>query len=122
MARRRHYVDEMSGPMDRSFKLLAEDEEFSLIRVIARYPVDSEAEIEHLDRELNLPALRVDHLYRVREKGEETALHFESFAMYDSDWRRRHCRYAALIWAKHEICGRSCCFSQTVACQRSWRR
>jgi predicted transposase YdaD len=93
----------LSFSFDHAFKSFAEDEDLGLLRVMAKFQVPEDAKIEHLDRELVPPSLRVDHLYRITTEEGSTAVHMEAFTTYDSEWQRRHARYAALIWAKYEI-------------------
>ncbi len=78
----------MSTPFDKAFKLFAEDEDLGLLRVVAKMPIPADARIEHLDRELDLATLHVDHLYRITSATRTTAVHMEAFSLYDSDWRR----------------------------------
>ena len=93
----------MSTPFDQAFKLFAEDDELGVLRVVAKLALPGDAVIEHLDRELILPSMRVDHLYKITIGEQTTAVHLEAFSSYASEWQRRHSRYAAMIWAKYEL-------------------
>jgi len=94
---------QLSNPFDHVFKNSVEDEELGLMRVAAKLDIPEGALVEHLDRELVAPSLRVDHLYRITVGDESRLMHMEAFSAYHSDWRRKHARYAALIWAKYEL-------------------
>ena len=61
----------MPGPYDRLFKTLAEDDPRGLLHLFGSLPLEVEAEIQVIDRELNLPTLSVDHVYRVRTGQKE---------------------------------------------------
>jgi hypothetical protein len=93
----------LSTPFDQAFKLFAEDDELGVLRVVAKLALPGDAVIEHLDRELILPSMRVDHLYKITIGEQTTAVHLEAFSSYASEWQRRHSRYAAMIWAKYEL-------------------
>lgn len=59
-----------------------DDEARLVLHVFGTLPLDAAAEVEHLDRELNLGPRRVDHVYRVRRDGYTSLEHFEITTSY----------------------------------------
>ncbi|MBI2686746.1 MAG: hypothetical protein HYX27_10555 [Acidobacteria bacterium] len=94
-------------PYDQSFKLLADDDPRAALAAFAGIPLEAEIEVEPADRELNLPTLRVDNLYRCRQNGDEFLIHFEAVSRYRTDVLERQTEYVRAIIAKHKLACRS---------------
>ena len=93
----------MSGPYDRLFKTLVEDDPRGFLHLFGSLPLDAKAEIEVVDRELNLPTLSVDHVYRVRAEQKEWLAHYEVQTRYKSDVPERLAWYAQSLALKFKI-------------------
>ena len=93
----------MPGPYDRLFKTLAEDDPRGLLHLFGSLPLDADAEIQVIDRELNLPTLSVDHVYRVRTGQKEWLAHYEVQTHYESDVPERLAWYGQSLVLKFKI-------------------
>jgi len=92
-----------SARFDRVFKSLAEADPRGLLHLIGALPLDQPAEIEPVDREVGIPALRVDHLFKVRSQNREWMVHFEVQARYRGDEPDRMGWYGTSVVLKHRI-------------------
>ena len=72
----------MPVPFDHSFKLLTDDDPRAALAACAEIPLDAEIDVAPVDRELNLPTLKVDNLYRCRQNAVEFLIHFEAVSRY----------------------------------------
>ena len=72
----------MPAPFDKRFKLLTDDDPRAALAAFGGIPLDAEIDVEPVDRELNLPTLKVDNLYRCRQNGFEFLIHFEAVSRY----------------------------------------
>lgn len=93
----------MSRPYDQLFKGLAEDDPRGLLHLFGSLPLDAEAEIEVIDRELGLPVLSVDHVYRIRAGGKEWLVHYEAQTRYQPDVPERLAWYAVALGLKFKL-------------------
>ncbi|MEO7142444.1 MAG: hypothetical protein ABI165_02975 [Bryobacteraceae bacterium] len=93
----------MAKSYDRLFKSLAEDDPRGVLHVFGSLPLEAAAEVEPLDRELGLPVLAVDHLYRVRSGKREWLAHYEVQTHYETDVPARLCRYGASLALKFQL-------------------
>ena len=82
----------MSKPYDRLFKTLAEDDPRGLLHLFGSVPLEVEAEVRAVEREVAAPALEVDHVYHVQTAKEEWLEHYEVQTRYKSDVPER------LVW------------------------
>lgn len=53
-----------------------------MLHVFGALPLDASAEVEHIDREVNLGTRRIDHAYRVTHQGRSRIEHFEITTSY----------------------------------------
>ncbi len=80
----------MPKPYDEAFKSLADEDPRGLLDLLGILPLQVEAEVEPLERELVGDPMFVDQMYRVRlSDGQEWIAHFESESWYRSDIRER---------------------------------
>ncbi len=93
----------MAKPYDRLFKSLAEDDPRGLLHLFGGLPLEAPAEVTILDRELGLPVLSVDHLYRVRTEASEWLVHLEAQTHYRADVPDRLCRYGVSLALKYGL-------------------
>lgn len=93
----------MAGKYDRLFKSLAEDDPRGILHLFGSLPPDSAATVAPLDRELGLPVLAVDHVYRLQDQTREWVVHFEAQTRYEPDVPERLCRYAASLALKFRL-------------------
>jgi len=94
-------------PYDQSFKLLADDDPRAALAVFAGIPLDADIEVETVDRELNVPTLRVDNLYRCRQDGVEFLVHFEAVSRFRAGTLDRQADYVRAIVTKYKLPCRS---------------
>lgn len=87
----------MARPYDRLFKTLAEDDPRGLLHLFGSLPLDVEAEVRALEREVAAPALAVDHVYEVRTAEGEWLEHYEVQVWYKSDLPERLVRYGVSL-------------------------
>lgn len=87
----------MAKPYDRLFKTLAEDDPRGLLRLFGSLPLDVEAEVRALEREVAAPALAVDHAYQVRTAEREWLEHYEVQTRYRQDVPERLVRYGVFL-------------------------
>lgn len=82
----------MSKPYDRLFKTLAEEDPRGLLHLFGSVPLEVEAQVRAVEREVAAPALEVDHVYHVQTAEEEWLEHYEVQTRYKSDVPER------LVW------------------------
>lgn len=92
---------------DRTFKLLTDESPRAALALFAGIPLSTNLDVEILDRELNLTALRVDNLYRCRDGKSEFLVHLEAVARYKRTVLERQLDYAQAIAAKYNLPCRS---------------
>jgi hypothetical protein len=90
----------VSRPYDKTFKLSAEEDSRGLLDLLGCLPLEAEAQVEPLDREITQPALEVDHAYRIRTADADWIEHFEALARWESEAPERMTRYGASLWLK----------------------
>ena len=93
----------MSKPYDRLFKTLAEEDPRGLLHFFGSLTLDEPAEIETVSREILLPALEADHVYRVRSGLRQWIAHFEAQAHYRSDLPERLAWYAVALAMRFKL-------------------
>ena len=94
----------MSKNYDQIFKSLAEDDPRGMLYLFGGIPLSEPCEVESLDREIGLPALSVDHVYRVRQPGQPDRLaHFEIQTRYKADVPERVAWYMTSLALKFRI-------------------
>ncbi len=93
----------MAKPYDRLFKTLAEEDPRGLLYLFGSLSLDEPAEIEVVDRELVLPALAVDHVYRVRSGPRRWIAHYEAQTRYRADLPERIAWYAMALAMRFKI-------------------
>jgi predicted transposase YdaD len=86
---------------DSAFKILAEDDPRGLLFLFTGVSLTEDVTIEPLPREVNAPALQVDHVYRVRMGAREWIWHIEVQTHYKSDLPQRMLRYDLLLALKY---------------------
>ena len=96
MASRGHYFI-MAGRYDKIFKSLGEDFPRGLLHLTGSLPLDVPAKIEPMAREINVPGLAVDQLYRVRTDATDWLDHSEAQARYRAEVRIRLAWYGVLL-------------------------
>ena len=97
------YAVDVPGPYDRLFKTLAEEDPRGLLHLFGSLSLEAKAEIEVLDRELNLPTRAVDHLCRVRTGKRQWLVHYEVQTHYNSDLPQRLARYGQVLALLYQI-------------------
>ena len=93
----------MPQPFDQSFKLLTEDDPRAALALFAGIPLSANLVVEPLDRELNLPTLRVDNLYRCRDGPVEFLAHLEAVSRYKNAVLDHQFDYVQALTAKYKI-------------------
>ncbi len=93
----------MPGPYDRLFKTMAEEDPRGLLHLFGTLPLHARARVEVLDRELNLPALSVDHVYGVWTPGAHWMAHYEMQTRYKSDVPERLAWYGQALTLKFRL-------------------
>lgn len=93
----------MSLPFDQSFKLLGEDDDRGALALLGDLPLDADAQVKLLDRELNLSVRRVDQVYRVTYNGETFLNHFEATTNYSHVDLGDLSRYSMLLDYKYDL-------------------
>lgn len=97
----------MAKPYDQAFKLFGEDDPRAILALFAGIPLSEEITIEPLDRELNLPTLHTDNLYRCRTPNSEYLVHIEAVTRYKRAALNRQFDYVQAIVAKYRLPCRS---------------
>jgi hypothetical protein len=97
----------VSIPYDHSFKILTDDDPRAAMAAFAGIPLEAEVEVQPADRELNVPTLRVDNLYRCRQDGEEFLIHFEAVSRFRPFVLDRQVEYVRAIISKFKLPCRS---------------
>ena len=106
----------MPAPFDHSFKLLTDDDPRAALAAFASIPLDAEIDVVPADRELNLPTLKVDNLYRCRQNGVEFIIHFEAVSRYRPSALDRQVDYVRAIVSKYRLPCRSYMLLLTEEC------
>ena len=88
-------------------KLLGEDEPRAMLALFASIPLSADSTIERLDRELNLPTLHTDNLYRCRTPKYEYLVNMEGQTRYKRAALNRQFDYVHAIVAKYRCPCRS---------------
>ena len=68
----------MTQPYDQESKLYFEEEPRLVLYTLTGLPLDEPAEVDCLDREINLGARRADHVFKVTRQGQTIIEHFEA--------------------------------------------
>ena len=97
----------MPVPFDHSFKILTDDDPRAALAAFAGIPLDANIDVEPVDRELNLSTLRVDNLYRCRQKGAEFLIHFEAVSRFRTSALDHQVDYVRAIVSKYKLPCRS---------------
>jgi hypothetical protein len=97
----------VTKPYDQAFKLLTEDDPRATLALIAGIPLTAKLDVELLDRELNVPALQVDTLYRCRTADSEFLIHIEAVTRFRVTALDRQFDYVQAIVAKYRMACRS---------------
>lgn len=97
----------MPQQFDQSFKLLTEEDPRATLALFAGISFAGRLTVESLDRELNLSTLRVDNLYRCRDRRQEFLVHIEAIARYKVAVLERQFDYVQAIVAKYKLPCRS---------------
>lgn len=90
-------------PFDQTYKLTAEEDSRGAITVVAGVPLPPDAEVQSLDRELNIERQQVDHIYLIRTPDDTWILHFEALTHYRSDWGKAQLEHAVGIERKYDL-------------------
>lgn len=93
----------MAFEYDKSYKRTADEDARGSLTILAGVAIDPAAEVESLERELNQPQLRADHLYKVSLGGSASIQHFEALAYYRSDWGEAQLDHASAVRQKHRL-------------------
>jgi predicted transposase YdaD len=93
----------MAFPYDQSYKLTSDEDARGAITLVAGVAVPAEAEVESLDRELNLERAAADHIYRVRIGDQAWIHHFEALTRYRADWGKAQLDHAVAIERKYRL-------------------
>ena len=88
---------------DRIFKSLADADPRGLLHLFGILSLDQPATVEPLDREVGVPALLVDHAYRVSLEDREWIAHFEAQARYRGDEPERLTEYGTMLGFKTKL-------------------
>lgn len=97
----------MAKPYDQAFKLLTEDDPRATLALVAGIPLTAKLDVELLDRELNVPALQVDTLYRCRTVDSEFLIHIEAVTRFRAAALDRQFDYVQAIVGKYRMACRS---------------
>jgi hypothetical protein len=92
---------------DQAFKLLTEDDPRATLALFARIPLTAKLTVEPLDRELNLPTLHADNLFRCRSGKTDFIVHFEAVARFKRAVLEKQFDYVQAIVAKYKLPCRS---------------
>ena len=97
----------MAKPYDQAFKLLTEEDPRATLALFAGIPLTVAIDVCVLDREVNLPALQVDNLYRCRTADAEFLVHIEAVTRFRTAVLDRQFDYVQAIVAKYRMACRS---------------
>jgi len=90
-------------PFDQAFKLVHDDDPRTGMAAFLGIPLSLKMDVEPLDRELNLPTLRTDQLFRCRPPRDEFAMHIEALSRFKPEAIETQFKYALAITAKYDL-------------------
>lgn len=93
----------MAIPFDQAFKLVHDDNPRVGMAAFLGIPLSAKMEVAPLDRELNLPTLRTDQLFRCRTERGEFATHIEALSRFKPEAIEKQFKCALAITAKYDL-------------------
>jgi hypothetical protein len=93
----------MPKPFDQIFKAIAEGDPRGLLDLFGSVPLEVDAKVEIVERELTSEPLYVDQAYRVETKEGTWIEHFEVTARVPSDLNDRFAKYGFVLAMAHRL-------------------